>query len=142
MIISLAIIGLLAGVVGTFSLAWQVRAFSSYTEAQLQSDFRYAVNFIAYYVRQASSISKDYDGSYTLTFPDGTMKFGRNTYSRTLWVKNNSFPLCSHVAQFEIDTSALPLVTIRITSVDRIPGVGRGLPITISKQVRMRNYAR
>jgi prepilin-type N-terminal cleavage/methylation domain-containing protein len=146
LILALAIVGLLAGAVGTFSLAWQARTYSGYTEAQLYNDFRYALNYISFYVRLASRIDKGSFGSYTLHFPDNSslrsFKIGRQTYQRTLWVKEDTLPICSHVAAFEIDTSEPPLATIRITSVNQIPGIGRGLPITITRQVRMRNYGR
>ncbi len=146
LIISLAIVALLASAVGTFSLHWQARTYNGYTEAELYNDFRYALNVIAYYARQATDIAKEYGASapYTFKFPDepNVLKIGRHTYNQTLWINDANLPICSHVADFEIDTSQRPLVTIKITSVSRMPGIRRRLPIVISKQVRMRNYGR
>lgn len=141
---ALAIASLIASVVGTFALAWQARTYTSHNEAQLQNDFRYALNVIAYYLRKATTISVNSSGSRgKFTFIDAnSVEFGHNTTLRTLWIKDSSFPMCSHVAKFEIDTSELPLVTLKLTSMDKLPGIKRGLPITVSKQIRMRNYGK
>lgn len=141
---ALAIASLLATVVGTFALAWQARTYASHNEAQLQNDFRYALNVIAHYLRKARTISVTFSGTRgRLTFFDAnSIEFGQNTTLQTLWIKETSFPMCSHVAKFEIDTSELPLVKLKLTSVDKLPGIKRGLPIIISKQIRMRNYGK
>lgn len=144
LIVAIAIASLIAGAVGTFSLAWQARTYASHNEAQLQNDFRYALNVIAHYLREARTITTSFSetrGQLTFFNANG-IAFGQNTTLRTLWIKDSSLPMCSHVAKFEIDTSELPLVTLKLTSVDKLPGIKRGLPITITKQVRMRNFGK
>ena len=141
---ALALATLIAGAVGTFALAWQGRTYASYTEAQLHNDFRYALNTIAHHVRKANAINQGYlSNSYTLTIPDdSSITFGHHVTNQTLWLKKSTFPMCSYVAKFEVDMSEPPLVTLKLTSVDQVPGIKRGLPITITRQVRMRNYSR
>lgn len=139
---ALAIASLLAGALGTFALAWQGRTFSSYKEAELHNDFRYALNVIAYYIREAETITEGYSSDYILEAPDGTRtKFGHQSTLQTLWIKDTSLPLCSHVQALEVDRSDLPLITLRLTSVSKLPGIRNGLPVTITSTIRMRNYA-
>ena len=142
----MAIASIVAGAVGTFSLAWQRRTYAVYSEAELQNDLRYALNVITYHMRTAKAIAVT-TGSLgmqvTLTLTDGkTVKFGHRQYLNTLWIKDNSLPMCSHIAKLDVVTDELPLVKLQITTVDKLPGIEKGLPLVISKQIRLRNYGR
>lgn len=143
LIVALAIASLIAGALGTFALAWQGRTFSSYKEAELHNDFRYALNVIAYYIREAKTITAGYSSDYILEAPGGTRtKFGHQSNRQTLWIKDSSLPLCSYVQEFVVDVSGLPLITLKLTSVSKLPGIKSRLPVTITRQIRMRNYGR
>lgn len=146
LIITLAIASIVAGAVGTFSLAWQRRTYAAYNETELQNDLRYALNVITYYLRKAQAITVSTNSlqtQVTLTLPDGkTVVFGHQKYRNTLWIKDNSLPMCSHIAQLDVITDELPLVKLQITTVDKLPGMKKGLPLVVSKQIRLRNFGK
>ncbi len=140
LIITLAIASILASAVGTFSLAWQRRSYAAYNEAELQNDLRYALNVITYHMRKAKAIAVSTNPwkkevKVTLTLTNGkTVDFGHLKSQNTLWIKDSSLPICSHIAKLDVVT--------QITTVDKLPGIEKGLPLVISKQIRLRNYGR
>lgn len=146
LIVALAIASIVASAVGSFSLAWQRRTYAGYCEAELQNDLRYALNVVTHHLRRAKAIMVRISSSgtqVTLTLSDGkTVVFGHHKYLQTLWIKDSSLPMCSLIARLEVDTDELPLVKLRITTVDKLPGIERGLPFIISKQIKLRNYGR
>lgn len=144
LLVVLAITSLLVSALASFALAWQANTYRDYKYAELQNDMRYALHVIEYHLRQAQSIAieKKSDGlQITISKPGKSpVVIAQSKKHRTLWYKSVSLPMCSHIFAFDVDASQLPLVGIKIKSVDKLPGIKRGLPITMSMQVRMRNY--
>jgi prepilin-type N-terminal cleavage/methylation domain-containing protein len=110
----------------------------------LQDDMRYTVEVIVPFLRMGSQVHNNGDNTYTVlipvgAYPKGEFKFGFNPSTGSVWVNDVHDPICSQIAALNV-TEEDGLVTFTLVSVDTLPGVRSGLPLTLSTKVMMRNF--
>ena len=143
LLVTLAIVGLAVAAVGTINYMNQKDTIENKLLNELQDDMRYTIETIVPYLRMGSNLQIVGDTA-TVIIPrevfSQDFSFGLIRSTGTLWVRENTQPICSHIADMNVSgPDGDGLVTLELVSVSTMPGVEHGLPLTLKTSVMLRN---
>ncbi len=142
LLVTMALLGLAIVAVGSFNFINQKTTYQNKLLNEQHDDMRFVINTIVPYIRMGSDIEYSNNTVTVVIPPDvasSNFTFGFNEAGGTIWIRDNSHPLCSNIAELNINTSNLPLVELELVSVPQMPGVKTGLPIRMKTSVLLRN---
>ena len=145
LLVTLALVGIAATAVGSFSFLNQRQTMENKLLNQQQDDMRFVMETIVPYIRMGGSFKEDPVNTFTVYIPKEVFSaemfvFGFNPSAGTVWIRDPSQPMCSNIADVNAAVDSAGLVALELISISTMPGVQHSLPITTKTSVMLRNH--
>lgn len=158
LLVTIALLSIFLGVITSVGFGIQRTTFQSRILAEQQADMRFVADRLGRLIKLGYDI-EEAGGVFRVKYPKGVYpgaqydatddyyyeEFGLfeetgATDNKKVWIREKNFSLCGHIDSLTVTKNGKD-VTIKLVSISSMPGVQRGLPITLETTVTFRNRA-